>query len=235
MSDISVFSFGSSVVRTTTDSTGGIWFCAMDVAQCIEHSNGRTMLNMLDKDDVNLVYTLDNSAKNGQNLSYIRESGLYEILFKSPLPKCKPFQKWLSNEVLPSIRKTGSYGTAKPTTVIGAIALISQALTEQEERLNCIEAKVTTNGNTLFANIINQEEVNGNSRLTAAQVSELDSEMHKKFLAMGRNTLAASVLKKQIKQKWLTPPLTTKTYKDCASKDFPEIIKFVKTFRFGGR
>jgi hypothetical protein len=59
--------------------------------------------------------------------------------------------------------------------------------------------------------------------------------MHKKFLAMGRNTLAASVLKKQIKQKWLTPPLTTKTYKDCASKDFPEIIKFVKTFRFGGR
>lgn len=234
MSDISVFSFQSSAVRTLVDSNGGIWFCAMDISSCLDHTNGRKMIESLDKDDVIKSYVTDSVGRQ-QQVSFISEPGLYEILFKATLPKAKAFQQWLSKEVLPSIRKTGSYGTAKPTTVIGAIALISQALTEQEERLNCIEAKVTTNGNTLFANIINQEEVNRNSRLTAAQVSELDSEMHKKFLAMGRNTLAASVLKKQIKQKWLTPPLTTKTYKDCASKDFPEIIKFVKTFRFGGR
>jgi prophage antirepressor-like protein len=234
MSDISVFSFESLAVRTLVDADGVVWFCAMDIAQCIQHSQGTAMLRMVTSDEVIKDHVIDALGRQ-QQVSFVSESGLYRILFGSNLPKCKPFQDWIAKKVLPSIRKTGSYGTAKPTTVIGAIALISQALTEQEERLNCIEAKVTTNGNTLFANIINQEEVNGNSRLTAAQVSELDSEMHKKFLAMGRNTLAASVLKKQIKQKWLTPPLTTKTYKDCASKDFPEIIKFVKTFRFGGR
>ena len=94
------------------------WFVAKDVATCIEHSNVTKMCELCrDKDKV-VVRPSDltsNDLVDVKNREYtlISESGLYRVLAKCNLPKCEPFESWVFDEVLPSIRKTGSYGTSK--------------------------------------------------------------------------------------------------------------------------
>ena len=94
------------------------WFVAKDVATCIEHSNVTKMCELCrDKDkfvaDVEELKTNDLLVLGNRGLTCISESGLYRILAKCNLPKCEPFESWVFEEVLPSIRKTGSYGTSK--------------------------------------------------------------------------------------------------------------------------
>ena len=94
------------------------WFVAKDVATCIEHSNVTKMCELCrDKDkfvaDVEELKTNDLLVLGNRGLTCISESGLYRILAKCNLPKCEPFESWVFDEVLPSIRKTGSHGTSK--------------------------------------------------------------------------------------------------------------------------
>ena len=94
------------------------WFVAKDVADCIEHRNVTKMCRVCrDKDkvvaDVEELKTNDLAVLGNRGLTLISESGLYRILAKCNLPKCEPFESWVFDEVLPSIRKTGSYGTSK--------------------------------------------------------------------------------------------------------------------------
>ena len=97
---------------------GEPWFVAKDVADCIEHSNVTKMCELCrDKDKV-VVRPSDltsNDLLDVKNREYtlISEYGLYRIFAKCNLPKCEPFESWVFDEVLPSIRKTGSYGTSK--------------------------------------------------------------------------------------------------------------------------
>lgn len=94
------------------------WFVAKDVATCIEHSNVSKMCELCrDKDKV--VESASNFDSNdllesgNARITLISESGLYRILAKCNLPKCEPFESWVFDEVLPSIRKTGSYGMSQ--------------------------------------------------------------------------------------------------------------------------
>ena len=94
------------------------WFVAKDVADCIEHRNVTKMCRVCrDKDkvvaDVEELKTNDLAVLGNRGLTLISESGLYRILARCNLPKCEPFESWVFEEVLPSIRKTGSYGTSK--------------------------------------------------------------------------------------------------------------------------
>ena len=86
------------------------WFVAKDVATCIEHSNATKMCDLCrDKDkivvDVEELKTNDLLVLGNRGLTCISESGLYRILAKCNLPKCEPFENWVFDEVLPSIRK----------------------------------------------------------------------------------------------------------------------------------
>jgi len=99
---------------------------AKDVATCIEHKDVTTMCRVCrDKDKVvvnysNLKHSADLaecfSEQQSPNLTLISESGLYRILAKCNLPKCEPFENWVFDEVLPSIRKTGSYSVNQQQT-----------------------------------------------------------------------------------------------------------------------
>ena len=106
---------------------GDPWFVAKDVAACIEHSNVTKMCELCrDKDKVTItdskeigvinesLITQQTFSKNTPNVVLISESGLYRILAKCNLPKCEPFESWVFDEVLPSIRKTGSYSVVQP-------------------------------------------------------------------------------------------------------------------------
>ena len=111
------------------------WFVAKDVADCIEHSNVTKMCELCrDKDkfvaDVEELKTNDLLVSGNRGLTCISESGLYRILAKCNLPKCEPFESWVFDEVLPSIRKTGGYGIRNVDDMINdpdtAIRLLNQ-------------------------------------------------------------------------------------------------------------
>ena len=84
------------------------WFVAKDACDCLEIVNASQACQTLDEDEKGIykVYTLGGS----QDMMLISESGLYTLIMRSNKPEAKVFRKWVTSEVLPSIRKTGSYG-----------------------------------------------------------------------------------------------------------------------------
>ena len=111
MNDIQVFDFEDNAVRVI-EKDGEPWFVAADVARVLDIQNIRQNLDDLDDDEAGVYNTYIRSA-NGveqkRQLNIINESGLYNLIFRSRKPEAKKFRKWVTAEVLPSIRKTGMY------------------------------------------------------------------------------------------------------------------------------
>lgn len=84
------------------------WFIAKDVCTALELSEVSNTVKRLD-DDEKLTRTVFVSGQ-GREMWFINESGLYNLIFQSRKPEARAFRKWVTNEVLPSIRRTGAYG-----------------------------------------------------------------------------------------------------------------------------
>jgi len=100
-----VFSFNSHDVRTTTRD-GEPWFVAKDICDVLNIKNVTQALERLDDDERSM---LDIGRQGGTNI--INESGLFALIIRSDKPEAKVFRKWVTSEVLPTIRTTGGYGT----------------------------------------------------------------------------------------------------------------------------
>lgn len=86
------------------------WFVGKDVSTALGYTNTRDALrNHVDKEDKNTIANHDGN-KGNPNMTIINESGLYSLIFSSKLESAKKFKRWVTAEVLPQIRKTGSYG-----------------------------------------------------------------------------------------------------------------------------
>lgn len=108
MNNLTNFTFKDSVVRVQTDNNGEPLFCAADVCATLGYLNSRKALaDHVAPEDVTKRDTLTNGGN--QALSYVNESGLYALIFGSKLESAKEFKRWVTSEVLPSIRKTGKY------------------------------------------------------------------------------------------------------------------------------
>ncbi|MGN6437249.1 MAG: BRO-N domain-containing protein [Agriterribacter sp.] len=99
---------------TTVEINGEVWFLANDVCKVLEIQNSRQAVMALD-DDEKLVYTLHTSGQRRQ-VNLINESGLYALIFRSKKEEAKKFRKWVTKEVIPKIRKEGSYGINRVET-----------------------------------------------------------------------------------------------------------------------
>lgn len=109
MNELMIFKnerFGS--IRTT-EINGEVWFVGKDVATALGYSNTRdALVNHVSGEDRNTVAIRDGN-KGNPNQVVINESGVYSLIFGSKLDSAKDFKHWVTSEVLPSIRKTGSY------------------------------------------------------------------------------------------------------------------------------
>lgn len=103
---LTVFRYDSKEVRTVMIN-GEVWFVAKDVCEVLELSDVSMATQNLDEDEkgTSKVCTLGGM----QDMTVISEAGLYTLLVRSNKEEAKPFRKWVTHEVLPSIRKTGSY------------------------------------------------------------------------------------------------------------------------------
>lgn len=111
--EVTMFNFDGSDVRVIADAKGEPWFLAKDIAAILEYRDAPTMTRNLD-DDEKLLHTMCVAGQN-REVSIINESGLYSSIMGSRKPEAKKFKKWVTSEVLPSIRKTGGY-QAPPKT-----------------------------------------------------------------------------------------------------------------------
>lgn len=137
MNELKVFNYQDNEVRTV-EVNGEPWFVLKDVCAVLGIGNSRMVFDRLDSDEKG-VSQIDTPG-GLQNVNIVNESGLYNVLLRSDKPEAKPLRKWVTSEVLPSIRKTGSYNQ-KPLSPVEMFAMQAQINLEQERRLKAVEQK----------------------------------------------------------------------------------------------
>ncbi|MCF6159520.1 MAG: hypothetical protein E3K32_13340 [wastewater metagenome] len=140
------FIFEGVGIRSLTKEDGSIWFVVKDVCEVLEIVNSRDAIAKLrdkDKDDVGLTDTIGRTQK----MTIISEFGLYELVLSSRKENAQRFKYWICDEVIPSIRKTGTYGHRELTTMDMLETMFKQyreqetKRMEMERKLKAVEAK----------------------------------------------------------------------------------------------
>jgi prophage antirepressor-like protein len=118
MSQIIPFEFESHALRVNLDAAGQPWFVAADVCAALDLPETHKAIARLDDDEKgrNSIPTPGGL----QEMSVVNESGLYNLVLGSRKPEAKRFKRWITHEVLPSIRKTGAYASPMPVTALPA-------------------------------------------------------------------------------------------------------------------
>lgn len=136
--EIQQFDFRGASLRTLTDKAGEPWFVAKDVCDILELGNTTNALRALDEDE-KTNFTNCNVAQNGGRAPLIiSEPGLYKLIMRSRKPEAKEFQRWVTHEVLPQIRRTGGYIPATDAdddmTILAKAVMIGQRTMEAQKQ-----------------------------------------------------------------------------------------------------
>lgn len=138
MNSLQIFNSEEFGEIRTIEIDGKPYFVGTDVAKALGYSNPRKAI----LDHCKGVTKRDTPTSSGaQSMSYINEGDLYRLIMKSKLPSAEKFESWVMDEVLPAIRKTGSY--QKPMTVAEQIQLLAQGNQDHEERIEKLENTMT--------------------------------------------------------------------------------------------
>lgn len=150
--EIRKFDFRGAALRTLTDEAGEPWFVAKDVCDILG-TDTRDLHKILESDEITNVDSIHIAQNGGKAPLIISEPGLYRLVMKSRKPEAKEFQRWVTHEVLPSIRKHGGYMAGQERMTPEQMALASMRwlqskVDEQAKQLKAQEGKV------LFANAV---------------------------------------------------------------------------------
>lgn len=138
MNELQIFNSEEFGEIRTAEINGKPYFVGTDVAKALGYSNPRKAI----LDHCKGVTKRDTPTSSGmQSMSYINEGDLYRLIMKSKLPSAEKFESWVMDEVLPSIRKTGSY--QKPMTLAEQIQLLARGNENHEERIEKLENTMT--------------------------------------------------------------------------------------------
>lgn len=132
MNELKTWTFSGSEVRTV-EVNGEPWWVLKDVCTVLELTTPARVAERLEEDEVSLTHLTDSIGRK-QETTIINESGLYSVILRSDKPQAKPFRKWVTGEVLPAIRKTGSYSVMDSYQIDDPIERAKRWIAEQEER-----------------------------------------------------------------------------------------------------
>ncbi len=183
MNDLKVFenqTFGA--VRAMVRN-GEPWFVAADVCKALDIGNPTQALDRLDDDEKSITLISNEGNRGNPNVAIVSEPGLYTLVLGSRKPEARAFKRWVTHDVIPSIRRTGMYATedllANPDL---AIAAFTQLRDERARRI-ALEAEVKANSSrVLFAQSV---EASSQSIL----VGELAKLMRQNGVEIGQNRL----------------------------------------------
>lgn len=135
MNDLQIFTNPDFGEVRTIEENGAVMFCGSDVAKALGYSNPRDAISRHCRG----VVKRDTPTESGmQEMSFIPESDLYRLVFGSKLPTAERFTDWVTEEILPAIRRHGSY-SQKPLTPAEQLLAQANVLVEQERRLSALE------------------------------------------------------------------------------------------------
>lgn len=230
MDNLQIFSnseFGE--IRTITKDNEPM-FCLADVCKALEISNVSQLKTRLKEDGVitNEVGVQTGVKADGTpaiqkvRMNFINESNLYKTIFQSRKESAERFTDWVTGEVLPSIRKTGSYGM--PKTTGGQIQLLAQGYTELEQAVNSIKEDMT--------------ELKDNTPLYGCEIDEVKQHVNRKGVivlggkdseAYKNGSIRSSVysdIYKQLKREFGC----VTTYKSIRRKYIDNVHKFIDDY-----
>lgn len=139
MNDIQIFNFQSNEVRVVKDDNGEPWFVAKDICDVLGMTNPTAAIAALDEDERSKFFL----GRQG-NTNIINESGLYALVIRSNKPNARKFRKWVTSEVLPSIRKHGGYIASNGTESVEELYMRAmESLHAALERQKAITAEQT--------------------------------------------------------------------------------------------
>ena len=134
MNELQIFNneeFGS--VRTITKDNEPM-FCLSDICKALEIKNATDVAKRLEEDEVT---RLNLGSQSGET-NFVTESGLYAVILRSDKPNAKKFRKWVTSEVLPSIRKNGGYIANQeqmtPEQIVANALIVAQNIISQKDR-----------------------------------------------------------------------------------------------------
>lgn len=158
--NIQVFNFEAKDIRVIFNNEQPL-FCLYDIAKVLEFRDGNELKNSIEREfepyRLNL-YPLKTNTRGIQKFTFIKEEHLYFIMMRSRSNKAKPFRQWICNEVLPTIRKTGSYAVNQFKTPTNMIEALELAL-EQAKQIQALENKIESDKPKVeFANNVSQAE-----------------------------------------------------------------------------
>lgn len=185
MSNIRIFNYNSVEVRTIQND-GEPWFVLRDVCNVLGLGTPARVAERLDPDEVSQTHITDSMGRQ-QETTIINESGLYNVILRSDKPEAKPFRKWVTSEVLPTIRRHGMYATpdtlekmlADPDTTIKLLETIKQ---ERAARL-ALEAQAEADKpKVLFADAVSASH-------SSILVGDLAKLLRQNGVEIGQNRL----------------------------------------------
>lgn len=152
MTDLQIFNSPEFGAIRTIEKDGEPWFVGKDVAEVLGYSNTADAVQKHVDDDDKLTSQIAIAGQN-RNIIIINESGLYSLVLSSKLPTAKKFKRWVTSEVIPSIRKTGSYSVPHDLSRLSPEMQMLKLLTdkaietelaqqEQAKQLQQVEQKV---------------------------------------------------------------------------------------------
>lgn len=184
MNEIQIFNYNSNEVRTI-QRDGEPWFVLRDVCGVLALGTPTKVAERLDEDEkgVSQIHT----PGGDQSMTIINESGLYNVILRSDKPEAKPFRKWVTSEVLPTIRRHGMYATAETVEKMLAdpdttIKLLETIKAEREAR-KALEAQAEADKpKVLFADAVSASH-------TSILVGDLAKLLRQNGVEIGQNRL----------------------------------------------
>ena len=221
MSSLQIFSnseFGE--IRTITKDNE-TYFVGKDVAKALGFTNPRDAIATHVFDEDKGVDTID-TLGGKQSMTVINESGVYALVFGSRLESAKRFKHWVTSEVLPSIRKTGSY--SMPKTTSGQIQLLAQGYTELEQKVNDIKDDVS--------------ELKDNVPLYSCDIDEIQQHVKRKVVNILGGKQSGAYRDNSIRNKIFSDIWTqlkreygcVSTYKSIKRKYVDDVHKFIDEY-----
>lgn len=143
-SGIQTFNFNNTTLRTLTDKNGDPWFVAKDACDILGIDTNH-LREALDDDEITNLRNSEVWNQPGRAPLIISEPGLYKLIMRSRKPEAKEFQRWVTHEVLPTIRRHGSYMTQqtldKALTSPDFLIQLATKLKEEQEKVKALEPK----------------------------------------------------------------------------------------------